>query len=50
MWFYRAIDEDGCYIAEDYSRQRLIEKLADEFGEDRLAEFRIVRLFDKNLK
>lgn len=50
MWFYRAIDEYGLPVAEAYKKADLIDKLADEFGADRLKEFRIIRLYDKNLK
>lgn len=50
MWFYRAEDEYGLPVAEAYRKDELIEKLADEFGEDRVSEFKIVRVYDKNLK
>ena len=50
MWFYRAVDEYDLPIAEAYRKSDLIDKLIDEFGEERLSEFRIIRIFDKNLK
>lgn len=50
MWFYRAVDEFGLPYAEAYRRADLIKKLVDEFGADRLKEFIIIRIFDKNLK
>ena len=50
MWFYRALDEDGFPVGEAYRKADLIDKLADEFGEERLAEFKIIRIYDKNLK
>lgn len=50
MWIYRALDEDGCYMAEAYREEDLILKLIDEFGEDRLHEFKIIRIYDKTLK
>jgi hypothetical protein len=50
MWFYRAIDEYGLPVAESYKRADLIDKLTDEFGAERLKEFKIVRVFDKTLK
>lgn len=50
MWFYRALDEYGLPVAESYYKSDLIDKLIDEFGVERLKEFTIVRVFDKNLK
>lgn len=50
MWIYRAIDEDGFPVAESYEKSDLIDKLIDEFGAERLKEFRIVRVFEKWLK
>lgn len=49
MWLYRAEDEYGLPVAEAYRKADLIDKLTDEFGEDRLQEFTIIRVFDKNL-
>lgn len=49
MWLYRAEDEYGLPVAEAYRKADLIDKLIDEFGEDRLQEFTIIRVFDKNL-
>lgn len=49
MWIYRAEDEYGLPVAEAYTKADLIDKLIDEFGENRLQEFRIVRIYDKNL-
>ena len=37
MWFYRAIDEDGCYIGEAYRKTDLIYKLVAEFSKERAA-------------
>lgn len=48
MWLYRALDEDGCILAEAYRMPDLIEKVFDEFGED--VQFQIVRVYDKTLK
>ena len=50
MWFYRAVDEYDLPVAESYQKSELILKLIDEFGEERLNEFTIIRIFDKNLK
>ena len=50
MWIYRAYDEDDLPIAEAYRKADLISKLIDEFGEEKVTTFRIVRLFDKTLK
>ena len=50
MWFYRAVDEDGCYMGEAYNKADLINKMIEEFGEDRAREFKIVRVYDKTLK
>ncbi len=50
MWIYRAYDEDGLPVAEAYRKQDLIEKLIDEFGADRLKEFKIKRIFEKWLQ
>ena len=49
MWFYRAIDEYGCYMAEAYRKEDLIEKCIDEFGEEMASTFIIVRVFDGKL-
>ena len=50
MWFYRAIDEDGCYIGEAYRKTDLIYKLVAEFSKERAKSFVIIRVYDKNLK
>ena len=50
MWFYRAIDEDGCFIAEAYHKSDLMDKLIEEFGEEKARRFKIVRVFDKSLR
>lgn len=50
MWFYRAEDEYGLPVAESYRKNDLIDKLIDEFGEERLNEFVIKRVYDKTLK
>lgn len=50
MWFYRAIDEDGCYIGEAYRKADLMSKLIAEFGEERTRQFTIIRVLDKTLK
>jgi len=50
MWFYRAEDECGLPVAEAYNKKNLIKKLIDEFGEEKAKEFKIVRIFDKNLQ
>lgn len=50
LWIYRAEDEYGLPVAESYRKNDLISKLCDEFGEDRLNEFTIVRIFDKTLE
>lgn len=50
MWVYQAQDKYGLPVAESYHKSALIDKLIDEFGKERLNEFTIVRLFDKNLK
>lgn len=50
MWFYRAEDEYGLPVAEAYRKGDLIQKLIDEFGFERVKEFKIKRIFDKNLK
>ena len=46
MWIYRAYDEYDLPVAEAYTRERLIQKLLDEFGH---ADFTIKRLFEKAL-
>ena len=50
MWFYRAEDEYGLPVAESYRKCDLVDKLIDEFGIERIDEFKIKRVFDKNLK
>ena len=50
MWIYRAYDEDGCIMAEAYRKQDLINKLIDEYGEEKTKTFKIVRIFEKWLK
>ena len=50
MWFYIAEDEFGLPVAEAYRKSDLINKLIDEFGIERLKDFKIKRVFDKNLK
>ena len=47
MWFYRAVDEDGCILAESYNELELISKVWGEFGR---INFRIIRYFNKSLK
>lgn len=47
MWIYRAYDEYGLPVAEAYTKQKLINKLDDEFGHH---NFKIVKLFDKTLR
>lgn len=49
MWIYRAYDEDDFPIAEAYSKERLIDKLKDEFGEE-FEPYRIERVFESWLK
>ena len=49
MWIYMAYDEYGLPIAEAYSKERLIEKLKDEFGYD-FEPYKIERIYDKTLK
>ena len=50
MWIYRAYDDNGLPVAESYRKSDLIDKLIDEFGEDRLHEFTIKRIFENWLK
>lgn len=48
MWIYRAYDEDGLPIAEAYSKDDLIAKLEDEFGDAN--KFTIKRIYENWLK
>ncbi len=50
LWIYRAENIYGLPVSESYSRQRLIEKLIEEFGKERLPEFKIKKIFDKTLE
>lgn len=47
MWIYRAYDEYDLPVAEAYRKSDLINKLIDEFGEERLKEFTIKRVYEK---
>ena len=49
MWIYRAYDEDDLPVGEAYSKERLIDKLKDEFGEE-FEPYRIERVFEPWLK
>lgn len=48
MWIYRAYNEDGLPVAEDYHKEKLIEKLIDEFGDYK--QFSIRRVYEAWLK
>ena len=48
VWIYMAYDNDGFPVAEDYHKEKLIEKLVDEFGDYR--QFTIKRVFQSWLK
>jgi len=48
MWIYRAYDEYGLPVAEDYHKSKLIDKLVDEFGDYR--QFKIKRIFESWLE
>lgn len=50
LWIYRAEDEFGLPVAEAYRKADLINKLIDEFGEEKANNFKIVRIFDKSLR
>ena len=50
MYIYRAEDTDGLPIAEAYSKADLIAKLIDEFGEEKIKDFKIKRVFEKWIK
>lgn len=50
LWLYRAEDEFGLPVGEAYKKADLIDKLIDEFGEERANEFKIVRVFERWLQ
>ena len=50
LWVYRAEDEFGLPVAESYRKSDLIDKLVDEFGEEKAMEFKIIRVFEKFLQ
>ena len=50
LWVYRAEDEFGLPVAEAYRKSDLIDKLIDEFGEEKAMEFKIVRVFERWLR
>lgn len=50
MWIYRAYDKYGLPIAEAYRRADLIDKIIEEFGEEKIKEIIIVKIFEKWLR
>lgn len=50
MWIFRAYDEYGLPVAEAYHKSDLIEKLIEEFGEERLQDFTIKKVFESWLR
>lgn len=50
LCIYRAEDEFGFHVREAYTKKDLIDKLIDEFGEERENEFKIIRVFERWLQ
>lgn len=50
LWVYRAEDEFGLPVAEAYRKSDLIDKLIDEFGEEKAVEFKIIYIFERGLQ
>lgn len=50
LWVYRAEDEFGLPVAEAYRKSDLVDKLIDEFGEEKAMEFKIIRVFERGLR
>ena len=48
LWVYRAYDEDGFPVAEDYHKQKLVERLESEYWGDQ--KLTIKRVFVEGLE